>query len=213
MIGAFGAPPLLASLHETSKLAFYIAGGALAAWAFAVSFVGFRRGSFPGSESGARAIMAVSVLLVLAATSTAAITASTPAGVPAFTRPLLGPKGTATPPTAASSTAAAAPSTAAPAASPGTVDITADSTGQLHYTQPSATATAKGGKVTINFHNQAQLGHNLTLARGSTVLGATPTFAGGTQTLKLALTPGTYAYYCTVPGHRQAGMQGTLTVS
>ena len=26
------------------------------------------------------------------------------------------------------------------------------------------------------------------------------------------LAPGKYVFYCTVPGHRQAGMQGDLTV-
>src|SRR5664280_2683101 len=45
------------------------------------------------------------------------------------------------------------------------------------------------------------------------VLGATPTFAGGTRVLTLKLKPGKYAFYCSVPGHRQGGMEGTLTVS
>jgi uncharacterized cupredoxin-like copper-binding protein len=46
---------------------------------------------------------------------------------------------------------------------------------------------------------------------GATV-GATPTFNGGTKTLSVELKPGTYKYFCTVPGHRMAGMEGTLTV-
>jgi uncharacterized cupredoxin-like copper-binding protein len=44
------------------------------------------------------------------------------------------------------------------------------------------------------------------------VVGATPTFQGGSKTLTVSLTPGTYKFYCSVPGHRQAGMEGTLVV-
>jgi uncharacterized cupredoxin-like copper-binding protein len=61
--------------------------------------------------------------------------------------------------------------------------------------------------------NMSPLEHNVTIASGSTVLGATPTFRGGSKTLTLSLKPGTYVFYCSVPGHRQAGMEGTLTVS
>jgi uncharacterized cupredoxin-like copper-binding protein len=35
---------------------------------------------------------------------------------------------------------------------------------------------------------------------------------GGTSTVSSALKPGKYTFYCSVPGHRQAGMVGTLTV-
>ena len=72
---------------------------------------------------------------------------------------------------------------------------------------------ARAGRVTITFANMAPEMHNMTIAAGSTVLAATPTFQGGSHTLSLQLKPGTYVFYCSVPGHRQAGMQGTLTVS
>lgn len=81
----------------------------------------------------------------------------------------------------------------------------------MKYTKSSLTARA--GKLSIAFTNMAPLAHNLTVASSSgAVLGATPTFQGGSKTLTLSLKPGTYKFYCTVPGHRAAGMEGTLTV-
>ena len=69
------------------------------------------------------------------------------------------------------------------------------------------------GNVSIAFTNLAPLGHNLTVASSSTaVVGATRTFRGGSRILTLNLNPGTYKFYCSVPGHRMAGMEGTLTV-
>jgi uncharacterized cupredoxin-like copper-binding protein len=59
----------------------------------------------------------------------------------------------------------------------------------------------------------APVEHNLTVegASGEKV-GATPTFQGSSKTLKLTLKPGKYKFFCSVPGHRMAGMEGTLTV-
>jgi plastocyanin len=75
------------------------------------------------------------------------------------------------------------------------------------------TETAKAGKVAIKFTNNSALQHNVTLVNSSNkILGKTPTFQGGTKSFSATLSPGTYTYYCSVPGHRQAGMQGTLTV-
>jgi len=88
----------------------------------------------------------------------------------------------------------------------------ADPSGALKFTKSSL--TVKAGTVTISFTNRSPLAHNLTVQQGTNgpVLGATPTFMGATKTLKLTLKAGTYTFYCSVPGHRAAGMQGTLTV-
>jgi plastocyanin len=112
-------------------------------------------------------------------------------------------------------TPATTPSTTAPAAggatSAQTLSLAANSEGQLAY-EPSS-LTAKAGKVSIDFTNMSPLGHNVTVASASgTVVGALPTFQGASKTLTLDLKPGTYKFYCTVPGHRQAGMEGTLVV-
>ncbi|MCA1812418.1 MAG: cytochrome c oxidase subunit II [Halobacteriales archaeon] len=59
--------------------------------------------------------------------------------------------------------------------------------------------------------------HNFTIIdnKGAKVAAYEPTLDGGKQGAvpDLKLAPGTYVYYCAVPGHRQIGMQGTLTVS
>ena len=61
--------------EETSKTAFYICGGLLAVWAVVVSVIGFTRPGFPGTQSAERGVIALSAVLVLAATSTAVLTA------------------------------------------------------------------------------------------------------------------------------------------
>jgi uncharacterized cupredoxin-like copper-binding protein len=45
------------------------------------------------------------------------------------------------------------------------------------------------------------------------IVGSTPTITAASRTLNLKLAKGAYTYYCGVPGHRQAGMQGTLTIN
>ncbi len=89
--------------------------------------------------------------------------------------------------------------------------ISAPTSGALMFS--TKTLTAKPGKLTIEFTNHAPEPHNFTLAKGTQVLGATPQFTGGTKSITVTVAAGTYVYYCNVPGHRQAGMQGTLTVS
>ena len=90
--------------------------------------------------------------------------------------------------------------------------LAADPSGALKFTK--STLTAKAGTVTISSRTASPLAHNFTVQQGTSgpVVGATPTFMGGTKTLKLKLKAGTYTFYCSVPGHRAAGMQGTLTV-
>jgi plastocyanin len=116
------------------------------------------------------------------------------------------------PASSASSSTSTPASSSAPSAPNGSLSIAADPSGALKFTK--STLTAKAGTVTISFTNSSPLAHNLTVQQGTSgpVLGATPTFSGGTKTLKLTLKAGTYTYYCSVPGHRAGGMQGTLTV-
>lgn len=122
------------------------------------------------------------------------------------------PSSSSTPPTSApAQTSSTSPSAAGQPS--GASNIAADPAGQLKYTKSSL--TAKSGKVTIRFANPSPLAHNLSIQQGSSgaVIGATPIFQGGVRTLSVNLKTGTYTFFCSVPGHRAAGMQGTLTVS
>lgn|SRR5262249_579864 len=92
-----------------------------------------------------------------------------------------------------------------------TVNISTPSGGSLQYDQSSV--SAKAGAVTIAFDNKQPLQHDVAVADSSgKVLGQTDLVSSGTANATVNLTPGTYTFYCTVPGHREAGMQGTLTV-
>lgn len=115
-------------------------------------------------------------------------------------------------PATSSSSASTATSTSTPAASAGgSVSLEANKEGQLEYNTKAL--TAKAGKVSIDFTNASPLAHNVTIESSSGAkVGATPTFTGGSKTLAVTLKPGTYKFFCSVPGHRQAGMEGTLTV-
>jgi plastocyanin len=215
--------PVLAA--EKSKVPFYIAGGLLVVWALTLSLgLGMRKPDFPSSLAGQRGVIAVTAVLVLAAVSTAVLTSSVPAksAVPPTTTQELAPVPDVSAPVAASSTSTtsepvATTGTPAPASSPapgkaGTVlTLAANPSGLLAYNTKQL--SAKAGTVTITFTNTSPLEHNVTVAEGSKVLGATPTFVGGSRTLTLTLKPGKYTFYCSVPGHRQAGMEGTLNVS
>ena len=66
---------LAAEEAEPSKTAFYICGAIFAAWAVVLGLVGLRSPEFPGGSTGARAVMGVSVILMVAAMATAVITA------------------------------------------------------------------------------------------------------------------------------------------
>lgn len=92
-----------------------------------------------------------------------------------------------------------------------TLKFEADPNGQLAYTTTSA--TAKAGKVTIEFNNPQSLTHDVAIESSSgEEVGKTELIADGSDSTTVDLKPGTYTFYCSVPGHREAGMEGTLTV-
>jgi hypothetical protein len=61
--------------EETSKTAFYVLGGAAAAWAIVLFTLGMRSSTFPGSAAAQRGVTAISVVLVIGAMASAVLTA------------------------------------------------------------------------------------------------------------------------------------------
>jgi uncharacterized cupredoxin-like copper-binding protein len=89
----------------------------------------------------------------------------------------------------------------------GAVEVDADPTGQLAFTTNAASGTP--GEITVKMTNKSGTPHDIVIdgkGKGQIVQN------GGVSSFKANFTAGTYTFYCSVPGHREAGMQGKLTV-
>lgn len=92
-----------------------------------------------------------------------------------------------------------------------TLEFKADPGGELAYTTEKATAEA--GKVMIDFTNPQTITHDVAIeAPDGELVGKTDIITESSATTTVDLKPGEYTFYCTVPGHREAGMEGTLAV-
>ncbi len=72
--------------------------------------------------------------------------------------------------------------------------------------------SAKAGNVTIDFKNPGPIPHNVVIEQNGKELAGFEPIAEGEESESAELKPGTYTFYCSVPGHRESGMEGTLTV-
>jgi plastocyanin len=169
-----------------SKVPFYIAGGLLVVWAVLLAAWGISHAEFPGSPGRARLVILSSFVLV-AATVTAAVVTG---GKEAEER--------------------GAEAGAAPPATGRTLALAADPGGAPRFDKERAAVLA--GRVTVRLTNDSTVEHNVTIAGDSRTLGATETITESTDTLAVELAPGDYVFFCSVAGHRESGMEGTLTV-
>ena len=65
------------------------------------------------------------------------------------------------------------------------------------------------GEVTVELVNEGSVQHNVVIEElDDTLVVEAP--GGATETGTVTLPAGTYTYYCSVPGHRAAGMEGML---
>ena len=91
-----------------------------------------------------------------------------------------------------------------------TLTLTADPSGALAFDTTELTASA--GEVTIELVNDSGIPHNVEV-EGNGVEEESDTITSGSTDLTVDLEPGEYEFYCAVDGHKDAGMEGTLTVN
>jgi uncharacterized cupredoxin-like copper-binding protein len=108
------------------------------------------------------------------------------------------------------------PSSSAPTpkASAGqTLKLKADADGGLYF-EPRK-LKAKSGTVTLAMDNPSSTGkqHGIAVEGNGVDKDGQIVSPGSKSTITVTLKPGTYEYYCPVPGHKAAGMKGTLVVS
>jgi len=96
------------------------------------------------------------------------------------------------------------------AAAGGKLAMPADPNGQLAFASKKASAPA--GALQIDAKNASSVPHNIALEGNGVKEQGKIVQGGATSTISVTLKAGTYTYFCSVPGHREGGMQGTLTV-
>jgi plastocyanin len=170
--------------------AFHVIGGLFAVWAVTLTAIGIRREDFPRTGLQTVAVGTISVLLAASAIGSGIVTSAleeeeeTDEGHAAETQGAGGGGRRLT--------------------------LSADQGGELSF--DTQTLEARAGQVTIEMANPSSVPHNVSIeGRGVDEEGRTVE-QGGTSTVTADLRPGEYDFYCSVPGHREGGMEGTLTV-
>jgi plastocyanin len=93
-------------------------------------------------------------------------------------------------------------------------DATIDVTAQQTLTLQPDRLHVRAGVVRIRYHDAAPGGtHTLFIDGIVGMPGLEVSRSGEVKSIDVELTPGTYTLYCTIPGHRAAGMQATLVVT
>jgi plastocyanin len=189
---------------------FYVCGIALAVSAVLISFVGLRVQKFPGR---AGPIVALYFVLLIGATTTLGVLhAQDEQAAKATELATAGEEITKeeASPVQGETKGGGAPKSQPAAKGPGgTLQLAASPT-QLAF--DTTKLTSKPGKVTIDFDNPAALEHDVAIEQDGKQLAVSEIISTGKTSVSADLAPGTYTFLCTVPGHAEAGMEGTLTV-
>jgi plastocyanin len=190
---------------------FFVIGPLLAVSAVVVSFIGLRFENFPGRFTPV--VVLWFVILIGGATTFAVLHGKDEQEARAAEVESAGEEFTEEEKSPVDSGAAEGAAKAKPEAEAkgpgGTLQLAADPT-QIAF--DTTTLTSKPGKVTIDFDNPSALEHDVAIEQGGKQIAISETIAKGKTSVSADLAPGTYTFLCTIPGHAEAGMEGTLTV-
>ena len=168
--------------------AFHVIGALFALWAVILFVVGITRDDFPRSGFQTLAVGVLSVLLATSAIGSGIVTS-------ALDEEEEGEE-------------AAEP--AGKGGGANALRLSADPGGELSFDKQSLEAAA--GEVTLEMENPSSVPHNVSLEGDGVDEEGETVGEGGRSVVSAELEPGEYAFYCSVAGHREAGMEGTLTV-
>lgn len=191
---------------------FYIVGGVLAASAVVISFIGLRVEGFPGRF--VPLVVLWFAILVGGATTFAVLNGkdeqeARAAEVESAGEEFVEEEKSPVDSGKAKGTEEAKPEEAGAKGPGGTLKLAADPT-QVAF--DTTTLASKPGKVKIDFDNPSALEHDVAIEQDGKQIAISETIAKGKTSVSADLAPGTYTFLCTVPGHAEAGMEGTLTV-
>ena len=196
-----------------TETTFYVLGGVLIVLALVISYIGVRgKDKFPPSRGAMVAGLAVVGAVVVCTAGFAVALAREEAEHREHEE-------AAEESEAAEEVAAEKPEAPAgkpeqgqpPAGSGQTFDVSSPDDGSLVFDPPDLQTAA--GAITLAYNNPSQVTHNIFLQdEEDTVIAESEDVAGGTVEITAELDPGEYNSYCNIPGHRDAGMEGVLTV-
>lgn len=195
---------------------FYVFGIALVVLALIVSFAGLRMENFPGSRGVLAAVLGIMGALVVASCAFAVVLSREEADhraeeVAEFNAEQEEAEEAATDEQDPGTTPAAEEPEIETEAGVETVELTSPETGELVFDPDSL--EARVGEVAIDYTNPSEVPHNVAIEGDGEELAQSETVTGGdSAAATVALEAGEYVYYCSIPGHREAGMEGTLTV-
>lgn len=196
----------------SSETLFYIFGIGLTLTAFAVSFLGLRSERFPPTGAALGGVVALFAALVIGTAAFGVANAreeaehreheEAAAEEPSGEQPAAGVEQAAE--------AGGGGGSGQPVGGPGgTLQLAADPAAlEFDTTQLSS----RPGEVTIEFTNPAQIEHDVAILQDEEELAKSELVTGGETSVSAELATGEYTFLCTVPGHAESGMQGTLSI-